>query len=377
MPPSSALEWTHVCKFFFKILLDFPKEQRMTLPIFDLITNKYSGENVVLDQSIFNQIVRRDIIHKVNQYNVMYNRVTSKWVMSKGEVSGSGKKPFQQKKTGRARQGNKRSPNLYHGGRAHGARPRDYYFPLNKKVRLMGLKCMLTSKFLENNIIVVADNFTNNFTAEAFNFLRENRTAFVTSSNKFEHYDKTTKNLCYIHHMIPKDLNVNRLICSKYLIFTLSGLEELVELLAERQFNYYRNKKFPLNPDTKTKALPTDKFTFDFDPNSTLKLYTPVLWGSKGKIIEYTKDPEKWKQTIYKRRQEEEETAKKQLEEKKSRKAIDSIYNDEAILDKRRRFLQKERRLKLLKDERRNKIKMKKQADAAKAAILEKKTKNK
>jgi large subunit ribosomal protein L4 len=347
----------------------------MTLPIFDLKSNEFSGENVVLDQSIFNQIVRRDIIHKVNQYNVMYNRITTKWVKSKGDVSGSGKKPFQQKKTGRARQGNKRAPNLYHGGRAHGARPRDYYFPLNKKIRLMGLKCMLTSKFLENNIIIINGELNHRLPLDSFNFLRENRTALVTSSDSFKSFDKVQQSHSFIQVFIPKELNVNRLITSKYLVFTLNALEELVELLKERHINYFRNKKYPPHPETKKMPLPTDKYKFDFDPESSLKIHTPVLSGSTNKIFQYTRDPEKWKKAIYDKREVEEKEAKKKLEEKMSRKSVDSLYNDQAILEKRRRLIQKERRMKLLKEERRNKIKMKKQADAARAALLEKKSK--
>ena len=68
-------------------------------------------------------------------FNKEYNRKSTKWVRSKGDVSGSNKKPFAQKKSGRAPQGDKRAPHLYHGGRAHGAKPREFYFPLNKKIK--------------------------------------------------------------------------------------------------------------------------------------------------------------------------------------------------------------------------------------------------
>jgi len=92
----------------------------------------------VLSHSIFNVPLRKDIIHQVYLYNKEYNRRTYKWVKSKGDVAGSNKKPFGQKKSGRTPQGDKRAPNLYHGGRSHGARPRNYYFPVNKKIRLQG-----------------------------------------------------------------------------------------------------------------------------------------------------------------------------------------------------------------------------------------------
>lgn len=54
------------------------------------------------------------------------------------KTRGSGKKPFAQKGTGRARQGNKRAPGHWKGGKAHGPKPRDHSYPLCKKVRLQG-----------------------------------------------------------------------------------------------------------------------------------------------------------------------------------------------------------------------------------------------
>ena len=53
--------------------------------------------------------------------------------LTRGEVSGGGKKPWKQKGSGRARQGSTRSPQWYHGGIAHGPKPREYGFSINKK----------------------------------------------------------------------------------------------------------------------------------------------------------------------------------------------------------------------------------------------------
>ena len=174
----------------------------MTLPVFKFSNNEYTGDNVVLDQEIFNQILRQDIVHRVMIYNREYHRKTFKWVRSKGDVAGSNKKPFQQKKTGRAPQGDKRAPNLYHGGRAHGARPRTFYFPLNKKVRLLGLKVMLTSKFLENKIIVVDSDDTEGRKLEScFAFLKEQKSLFVTKAADAGKYEET--GMTYINHLTP------------------------------------------------------------------------------------------------------------------------------------------------------------------------------
>jgi large subunit ribosomal protein L4 len=176
----------------------------MILPVFDFSTTEYSGENVVLDQNIFNNLLREDIIHKVTRFNREYNRKTFRWVMSKGDVSGSNRKPFGQKKTGRAPQGDIRAPNLYHGGRAHGARPRDYYFPLNKKVRLLGLKCMLTSKFLEKKIIIVdSEKLEGDTLHNSLAFLKEQKAVFLTHNEFDENFAKEIENYTFVKHLTP------------------------------------------------------------------------------------------------------------------------------------------------------------------------------
>lgn len=141
-------------------------------------------------------------------YNKEYNRKTFKWVKSKAEVSGSNRKPFQQKKTGRARQGCIRSPNLYHGGQAHGERPREFYFPLNKKVRLLALKSLLTAKLIENKIIVIdREKHSTNHPAgfsSYFQFLRGNPSLLITGENCNTEFLKKLKSVSYVEHIEPK-----------------------------------------------------------------------------------------------------------------------------------------------------------------------------
>ena len=60
-----------------------------------------------------------------------------------------------QKKSGRARQGDKRAPHLHKGGKAHGPVPKDYSFPVNEKVRMLALKTLLSAKLYEEKIILI------------------------------------------------------------------------------------------------------------------------------------------------------------------------------------------------------------------------------
>jgi large subunit ribosomal protein L4 len=348
----------------------------MTIPVFKLSSNTYSGENVVLDQEIFNNHVRKDIIHRVYMYNREYNHRTFKWVKAKGDVSGSNKKPFQQKKTGRAPQGDKRAPNLYHGGRAHGARPRNYYFPLNKKIRLLGLKSLLTSKFLENAILVFNSEKIENKNPRELDgqlrFLKDLPTIFVTAAKPCENFEVCAKQIKYINHLTADKLNVEQLINCKYLVFSVEGLSELVNVIKGREKNYFRNKKIPIDPAAARKELPIDKFKFDFDPNKELELHTPVLKGSYEVIKKNYMDMEGLITSIKEKRAKAEEEKIRAKEEKKKMQT-DELYNDDSMLDKRKNQLKKERRLKALKDTRRLEAKKKKKTETAQSSAGAKK----
>ena len=83
-----------------------------------------------------------------------YVKVTHK-VKNRSEVAGGGRKPWRQKGTGRARQGSIRSPQWRGGGIVFGPTPRSYSYKLPKKVRRLAIKSALSSKVLEENILVL------------------------------------------------------------------------------------------------------------------------------------------------------------------------------------------------------------------------------
>jgi len=108
-----------------------------------------------LDHDIYNNFLRRDIIHNVYRYFLFEHKKTFRTCKTRGDVAGSGKKMRPQKKSGMARQGDKRAPHLKKGGKAHGPVPRDYYFPINEKVRLLALKTILSARLYEERIVLI------------------------------------------------------------------------------------------------------------------------------------------------------------------------------------------------------------------------------
>ena len=127
----------------------------LQLPVFNLLSGGFTGQIAHLDHSIFNLPLRRDIVHLVHMYFHNLNRQTYKRALTRGDVAGSGAKMRPQKKSGRARQGDKRAPHLWKGGKAHGAKPVNYTYPLNEKVRLLGLKTLLSARLYEEKIILI------------------------------------------------------------------------------------------------------------------------------------------------------------------------------------------------------------------------------
>lgn len=90
--------------------------------------------------------------------NILANaRQGTQSTKTRAEVRGGGRKPWRQKGTGRARQGSIRSPQWMGGGVALGPKPRSYRYTLPKKVKRLALKSALTTKVLENDIIVLDD----------------------------------------------------------------------------------------------------------------------------------------------------------------------------------------------------------------------------
>ena len=75
--------------------------------------------------------------------------------LTRTEVSGGGRKPWRQKGTGHARQGSIRAPQWTHGGVALGPKPRDYSYSLNKKVKRLAMKSALSTKVLDNNMMII------------------------------------------------------------------------------------------------------------------------------------------------------------------------------------------------------------------------------
>src|ERR1041384_3366616 len=118
--------------------------------------NKKVG-SVDLPEEIFSYPYKEHLVHEaVRNYLAGLRQGTHK-IKNRSEVSGSGKKPFRQKGTGRARQGGNRPPIHRHGGTVFGPVPRDYSYKMNTKEKKAALKSALSQRVKEGKFVVVSD----------------------------------------------------------------------------------------------------------------------------------------------------------------------------------------------------------------------------
>lgn len=123
--------------------------------VFDMNDKKVS--DLALAESVFGIEPNSYAMHLCVVNYLANQRQGTQSTRTRSEVSGGGKKPWKQKGTGRARQGSTRAPQWTHGGIAHGPKPREYGFSINKKVRRLAMKSAFSSKVAAEELVVLDD----------------------------------------------------------------------------------------------------------------------------------------------------------------------------------------------------------------------------
>ncbi|MBM7704965.1 50S ribosomal protein L4 [Metabacillus iocasae] len=160
---------------------------------------------------------------------------TSK-VKNRSEVRGGGRKPWRQKGTGRARQGSIRSPQWRGGGVVFGPVPRSYSYKLPKKVRRLAIKSALSSKVLDNSIVVVEGlTFEAPKTKEMVAVLKNlsvDRKALVVTADLDGHVALSARNIPGVTVVAANGLSVLDVMNHDKLVITKEAVEKVEEVLA-------------------------------------------------------------------------------------------------------------------------------------------------
>ena len=154
--------------------------------------------------------------------------------LTRGEVSGGGKKPWKQKGSGRARQGSTRSPQWYHGGIAHGPKPREYGFSINKKVRRLAMKSALSGKVADDEILVLdsfgLEEIKTKEVAKILAALPTGKKTLIVLPEKDDVIYKSARNIAGVKVSLVNTLNVYDILnCDKLLVLqdAVSKIEEV------------------------------------------------------------------------------------------------------------------------------------------------------
>lgn len=198
------------------------------------LDNKKVG-SVDLDEAVFGTAVRADLMSRYVNWQLAKRRSGNHKVKSRGEVSGSNKKPFKQKGTGSARQGSKRAPQLRGGGVAFGPQVRDHGFSLQKKVRRMALKSALSSKQAEGKLVVLdnAKSKTPKTTdlIKSLGKLGWGRALIIDGNELDNNFQLAARNIMELHVLPSQGANVYDILRSDTLVLTTDAIDKLVERL--------------------------------------------------------------------------------------------------------------------------------------------------
>lgn len=205
--------------------------------------NVYSQEGKIVDKitlsDAFDIEIKPELIHQVVVAKMANLRRPIAHTKTRGEVSGGGKKPWQQKGTGRARAGSIRSPLWRGGGIIFGPRKtRNFFQKVNKKVNRLALIMVLKDK-IENNQLVVLDKIalSEPKTKEFVNILKKlpsknSKTIFIIEKNL--NLKRATKNIPYLKLTKPSNLNLIDLLEYPYLMAEIEDWKKLESFYSKR-----------------------------------------------------------------------------------------------------------------------------------------------
>lgn len=188
---------------------------------------------MVLAGDVFDVPIRKDIIHRVVRWQLAKRQQGTHSTKTISEVSGTGRKPWRQKGTGRARHGTLRGPQFRGGAVMHGPKPRSHAFKLNKKVRRLGLKIALTARAAEGKLLIF-DNLdvATHKTKYIVNYVNEmentKKVLLVDGGPIDEKLKLATQNLHYVNVLPSIGLNVYSILLHDTLVMSRDAVEKIV-----------------------------------------------------------------------------------------------------------------------------------------------------
>jgi len=192
---------------------------------------------VELSEAIFGIEPNAAVLHTAVKNHLANRRQGTQSTLTRAEVSGGGRKPWKQKGTGRARAGSTRAPHWTHGGLAFAPKPRDYSYPINKKVKRLALKSALAHKAQATSIFVIDNLALEEIkTKQIVNLLGKlelsGKKAMVLTSERDENVYKSARNIPGVNVTFGTILNPYDIINANALIVDKTALTKIEEVFA-------------------------------------------------------------------------------------------------------------------------------------------------
>ena len=206
----------------------------MQTKVFDM-AGKQVGE-ITLSDAVFGIEPNEAVVHDVVKNHLANCRQGTQSALTRAEVSGGGIKPWRQKGTGRARQGSIRAPQWTHGGIVFAPKPRDYSYTLNKKVKRLAMKSVLSDKAASENIVVIDEIKMDSIKTKTFktflNAVGVNGKALVVTAENDAIVVKSAANIPGILVTFANLINVYDILNAQKLVVDKAALAKIEEVFA-------------------------------------------------------------------------------------------------------------------------------------------------
>lgn len=189
---------------------------------------------IQLSDTVFGIEPNQNAVHAVVKNYLANQRQGTQSAKTRGDVRGGGRKPFRQKGTGRHRQGSTTDPSQVGGGVAFAPKPRSYRYTLPKKLRRLAMLSALSSKVLENEIIVLDElKFEEPKTKEMVKVLenvKAGKKALIVTAEKDENVIRSAANIPGVRTALVSTMNVYEIINHENFIVTTEAIKKIEEV---------------------------------------------------------------------------------------------------------------------------------------------------
>jgi len=191
-------------------------------------------EQIELSEAIFAIPFNEAVVHQAMVRQLANKRQGTASAKTRGEVSGSTRKLYAQKHTGRARRGDIKSPLLRGGGVVFGPKPRSYRQSMPKKMRRLALKCLLSAKIREGNMRLVQEfDFKEPKTKDMINVLSSlgiDCSALIVTAQSAPNVTKSVANLTEVKVVPSALINALDLLSYEILVATVPAVRNIEEI---------------------------------------------------------------------------------------------------------------------------------------------------